>query len=205
MDSMDNLRLCTCGGIKLPGGETTIPLNAPITATMSEVSATAATPVAPQGSAVSTNIGLPNEPGGTNNNKAPITWFKHILAVDSALRIGDVHFADSLLSILQETAKATDADISVRTRLKSLQARVLLERRQFNDAQDLLEGVLQSLQGSAHARCLGAAYCLHVLAQCNKLQNKPEQAKALQAKAVSIAQECLGTNDPEVKFLKQEI
>lgn len=137
--------------------------------------------------------------------RTPFAWSKHINTIEGALQMGDFHFAESLISLLNDTAAAVTIDPSAQARLKSQQARVRIERKQFTEAESDLAAAIRSLEGTAYKRSIGAAYCLHALAQCYQRQNKLEQAQAAQRNAISIAEECLGPMDPEAKLFKQKL
>lgn len=134
-----------------------------------------------------------------------ITWFKHIQAIESALLIGDVHFADSLLQLLYETAKSLSAEVNIIARLQSLQAKVLIEKRQFDDAESSLKDMIQSLQGSSFAKNICTAYCWRALALCYHRQKKTAEAEAARKKSIEVAEAALGPTNPETMLFKEPI
>lgn len=135
-------------------------------------------------------------------NAASVAWFKHIQAVESAIRIGDIHFADTLLLLLFEVSRSLSAEANVSARLQSLQARVLLDRKQYADVETLMNETIKSLDGTAFAKSVSASYCWHALAQCYHSQKKFDKADAAKKKAISIAESALGPNDPETMLFK---
>jgi hypothetical protein len=138
-------------------------------------------------------------------NAANFAWSKHIQTVEAALRMGDVHFAESVLALLQDISLALSADLAIRARLKSQMARVRMERKQFAEVEaDLLEMVKQ-LNGTPHTKSMGAAYCLLALAQCYNYQKKEDKAQSAQRNAIVIAEAVLGASDPEAKCFRMPL
>jgi hypothetical protein len=187
------------------------PAPAPSPAPVAPAPASAPAPVAlapppaalePQPAASSPPVQAAPQP--TVVNKQAIAWFKHIQTVESALRIGDMHFVETLLGILMEIAEMVD-DASMKARLRSLQARVKIENRQFAEAEALLAQTVRSLEGTPAKNSLGAAYCLLALAQCYYAQQKTPSAEKAQAMAAMIAEQCLGATNPEAKAFRQKL
>ncbi len=137
--------------------------------------------------------------------KSSVIWYKHIQAVESAMRIGDMHFADSLLSLLFETATSLSAEANINARLKSLQARVLADRKMFAEAEKLLIDTIRGLEGTQFSKDIAAAYCWRALAQCLQNQKKSEQAEKARQKALSIAVAALGEKDPEAMMFNEAL
>jgi hypothetical protein len=134
----------------------------------------------------------------------PFVWFKHFQAVESALRIGDLHFAETLLSMLLEIADVLE-DVAARARLYSQLARVKMEQKQMPQAEAMLMETLRGLEGTPYKRSIDAAYCLLALAQCYDQSGKSPNAEKARAMALSIAQECLDAKDPELTLFKSKV
>jgi hypothetical protein len=96
-------------------------------------------------------------------------------------------------------------DPSMKARLRSLQARVKIENRQFAEAEALLAQTVRGLEGTPAKNSLGAAYCLLALAQCYHAQQKTPSAEKAQAMAAMIADQCLGPTNPEAKAFRQKL
>lgn len=144
-------------------------------------------------------------PASSSVSVSKITWFKHIQAIESALLIGDVHFADSLLQLLYETAKSLSAEVNIIARLQSLQAKVLIERKQFDDAESSLKDMIQSLQGTSFAKNICTAYCWRALALCYHRQKKTADAESARKKSIEVAEAALGPTNPETMLFKEPI
>lgn len=140
-----------------------------------------------------------------SGSSTSIIWFKHIQAVESALRIQDLHFADSLLALLTEAAASVQAQSSVSIRLKSLQARILIERKLYEQAEEMLMATIKSMEGTPQAKEVCAAYCYRALAQSFQLQNKADKAVKAKEKSIAIATGALGANDPETMLFKEPL
>lgn len=133
-----------------------------------------------------------------------IAWFKHIQAVESALLIGDVHFADSILQLLYESARSVSAETNILARLQSLQAKVMIERRQFEQAEKDLKETIQNLESTPYARNVATAYCWKALALCYHRQ-KNSEAESANKKAIEIAEAALGAKDPEAMLFREPL
>lgn len=133
---------------------------------------------------------------------AQVAWFKHIQAIESALRIGDVHFADSLLSLLTEVSHSVTAPGNIKARLDSMQARIHIDRKFYGEAEELLQKTIKNAEGTPLAKNISIAYCWHALAQCYNAQKKAPEAEKARQTAIEIATEALGENDPETVLLK---
>lgn len=134
----------------------------------------------------------------------PFAWFKHVQAVESAIRIGDAHFADTLLAMLMEIAEILD-DVPMRARLKSQQARVKMEQRQFAEAETMLMEILRQIDPTPHKKSMGGAYCLLALAQCYQQTGKTPNAEKAQAMAYAIAEQLLDAKDPELTLFRVKV
>lgn len=134
----------------------------------------------------------------------PFAWFKHVQTVESAIRIGDAHFADTLLAMLSEIAEILD-DMPMRARLKSQQARVKMEQRQFVEAESLLMETLRQIDPTPHKKSMGAAYCFLALAQCYQQTGKTPNAEKAQAMAYAIAEQLLDAKDPELTLFRVKV
>ena len=134
-----------------------------------------------------------------------ITWFKHIQAVESALIMGDTHFADSILHLLYESAKSVSADPNIIARLQSLQAKVMIERRQYDEAESSLKEMIQNLDSTPYAKNISAAYCWRALAIAYNRQKKSELATKANQKSIEIAEAALGPKDPEAMLFREAL
>lgn len=143
-------------------------------------------------------------PKSASSPKQTIIWYKHIQGVESAMRIGDMHFADSLLCLLLETAKAVSAEENVVARLTSMEARILMDRKSYSQAQKLLEDTIRNLQGK-NEKDIAAAYCWRALAQCFAYQKNADEAEKARQKAISIANEALGDKNPEAMLFTEPL
>ena len=141
----------------------------------------------------------------TQQSAAVVAWFKHIQAVESALRIGDVHFADTFLSLLFETSSSLSAQPNIVARLNSLRARVLLDRKQFAECEQLLKDSIAEIEKTKFAKNVAAAYCWHALAQCYHNQKQSAEAESAHNKAIAISESSLGNNDPESMYFKEAL
>lgn len=153
--------------------------------------------------AVSTPASLPNISSAPTPTK-PFPWFKHIQMIESALRIGDMHFAETLLTVLTDVADVLD-DTAAKVRLKAFSARVKMEQRQIPEAEKMLMETLSAIEHTPGMSTIGAAYCLHALAQCYLRSGRAEKAEKAQAMAASLAEKILGSADPEAKMFKQPL
>ena len=95
--------------------------------------------------------------------QAAIIWFKHFQSVESALRIGDAHFADSVVSVLHEAAVTVSAEQNIMARIESLRARILMDRKQHSVAEKTLTDSINSLKGTKWETNVATAYCWHAL------------------------------------------
>jgi hypothetical protein len=138
-------------------------------------------------------------------NAVPFAWLKHTLTVESALQMGDLHFAESVLNLLTEISGAMEPDLSTRLHLESQSARIRIQRKQYDEAESQLSVALKSLEGAAQKRSAGAAYCMLALAHVYSCQKKTEKAQNAQRVAIAVAQECFGANDPQVTLFKQQL
>lgn len=134
---------------------------------------------------------------------ASLAWFKHIQAVESALRIGDIHFADSLLTLLVEVSQSIPTEGNIVARLSSLHARILMDRKLFDDAEKKLNESIAALEGTKYANNVAAAYCWQALALCHHLQKRSAESEECKQKAISIAEAALGPKDPEVMLFRE--
>lgn len=144
----------------------------------------------------------PNVFGSNANAAAQVAWFKHIQAIESALRIGDIHFAESLLSLLTEVSHSVAAGGNINARLDSMQARIYIDRKFFGEAEELLNKAIKNAEGTPLEQNIAIAYCWHALAQCYHAQKKLPETEKARKKAIEIATEALGENDPETVLLK---
>ncbi len=144
----------------------------------------------------------PNVFGSNANAAAQVAWFKHIQAIESALRIGDIHFAESLLSLLTEVSHSVAAGGNINARLDSMQARIFIDRKFFGEAEELLNKAIKNAEGTPLEQNIAIAYCWHALAQCYHAQKKLPETEKARKKAIEIATEALGENDPETVLLK---
>lgn len=151
---------------------------------------------------VATEKAKPNVFGSNANAASQVAWFKHIQAIESALRIGDIHFAESLLSLLTEVAHSVAAGGNINARLDSMQARIFIDRKFFGEAEELLNKSIKNAESTPLEKNISIAYCWHALAQCYHAQKKMPEAEKAQKKAVEIATEANGENDPETVLLK---
>lgn len=167
---------------------------------LAAAAAIAAAPAAAQETTTATTA-----PGAAASVTAkPFPWFKHISMIESALRIGDVHFAETLLTVLLDVAEVFD-DVQTRVRLKALSARIKMEQGQVAEAEKMLMETLSPIEKTPAMSTIGAAYCLHALAQCYKKSGKGEKADKAQAMSVALAEKLLGAADPEAKMFKQPL
>lgn len=134
--------------------------------------------------------------------KSQVIWFKHFQAVESALRIGDSHFADSVVSVLYEAAISLSAEPSIVARIESLRARVLIDRKQYPVAEKVLNDTINNIKGTDAGKNIAAAYCWHALAQCYKDQKDADKSAEAHKKAIAIAEASLGPDDPETMQFK---
>lgn len=129
-------------------------------------------------------------------NNSTVVWFKHFQAVESAIQMSDVHFASVLLAILVEVADAVTAPPNIMARLKSFDARIAIELKNYEQAERTLKQAIDEL-GSANSSNISAAYCWYALATCHHRQGKTTAAKDAKEQAILIATEALGAKDPE--------
>lgn len=127
------------------------------------------------------------------------------MTVEGALQMGDLHFADSVLGLLLEIGGILNPPASTRARLKSQRARILLARKQFEQAETELVATIKSLDPQVLKRSEGSAYCLLVLAEAYALQKKTEQAQHTHKLALAVAQECFAAQDPQLALFKREL
>jgi hypothetical protein len=145
---------------------------------------------------------LPHAAKNPASSQASIIWFKHFQTVESALRIGDTHFAESVVSVLHEASISLSAEQHIVLRIESFRARILMDRKQHTVAEKSLTDILEGLKGSQWESNVAAAYCWHALAQCQKQQNQMEKAAESHNKAIMIAEAALGSEDPETMLFK---
>ena len=169
-------------------------------------------------SAVQASV-APNDLSSLNTTPAPleknapaainpamsVAWFKHIQSVESALRIGDIHFADSLLSLLFEVSASLSAEANIGARLESLRSRVLMDRKQYAEVETGLTATIKNLESTKFAKNIAVAYCWHALAQCYQYQKKADQAEAARKKAIEIADAAVGEKDPEAMYFREPL
>lgn len=157
---------------------------------------------APTSPAIAAAPAKPSVFGSNANAANQVAWFKHIQAIESALRIGDILFADSLLSLLVEVAHSVTAPGNIKARLDSMQARIHIDRKFYSEAEELLQKTIKNAEGTPLEENIAIAYCWHALAQCYHAQRKIPEAEKARKKAIEIATEALGENDPETMLLK---
>jgi hypothetical protein len=121
------------------------------------------------------------------------------------MRIGDMHFADSLLSVLLESATALSAPGNITARLRSLSARIMMDRKQYSEAEASLFETLKSMEGSGFEKDISAAYCWRALAQCFHYQQKTDKAEKARERSISIANSALGEKDPEAMMFAEPL
>lgn len=166
-----------------------------------------ATSTSPTGS-VQGGATAASQPASQPASQAPLpafAWFKHTQTIESALRINDVHYADTVLSILFDVSTSLNADAGVKARLISLLARIRMDKKQYAEAETDLRNTLAVLDGTPHAKSISAAHCWHALAQSLYFQKKIENAEVAKEKAVAIAEACLGPQDPQTIAFKQAL
>jgi hypothetical protein len=73
------------------------------------------------------------------------------------------------------------------------------------EAEKMLMDTLSAIENTPGMSTIGAAYCLHALAQIYKRSGKQEKADKAQAMSVAIAEKVLGAADPEAKMFKQPL
>ena len=140
--------------------------------------------------------------GSNANAAAQVAWFKHIQAIEAALRMGDVHFADCLLSLLVEVAHSVTASGNIKARLDSMQARIHIDRKLYTEAEEILQKAIKNAEGTPLEKNISIAYCWHAMAQSYHAQRKIPEAEKARKTAIDIATEALGENDPETMLLK---
>jgi hypothetical protein len=96
-------------------------------------------------------------------------------------------------------------DTPTKVRLKALHARVKIEQNQIPEAEKMLMETLSPLENTPGMSTIGAAYCLHALAQCYKRSGRAEKADKAQAMSATLAEKLLGAADPEAKMFKQPL
>lgn len=149
----------------------------------------------PDDSVAPSNLKVQAAPVQAMNNNSVI-WFKHFQSVEAAIQMSDVHFASVLLALLVEVADAVSAPPNIVARLKSFEARIAMELKNFEQAEKTLKQAIDEL-GSTHAGNIAAAYCWYALAVCHHRQGKAGPAKDAQQQSIQIATSALGPKDPE--------
>jgi len=127
------------------------------------------------------------------------------MTVESALQMRDMHFAESVLTLLLEIANAIEPDLSTRARLLSQQARIMIDRKQFSEAAAALHKILKALESSSYKRSSGAAYCWLALAHAFAHLKKEGESQTAHRMAQSMAQESFGAQDPQLMLFKQPL
>jgi tetratricopeptide (TPR) repeat protein len=132
-------------------------------------------------------------------------WKRHIGAVEDSLRKKQTEIAESSLKVLVDVAEVIEVEPAARARLLSQLGGIRLEQGNHVEAEDTLNGALALLQSNSAMNTIAAAFCLDNLAQCYQIKENYEVAEKTRRQAVTIAEECLGGEHPDVGYFRERL
>jgi tetratricopeptide (TPR) repeat protein len=132
-------------------------------------------------------------------------WKRHIASVEDSLRKKQTDVAECALKVLVDVAEVIEVEPAARARLLSQLGGIRLEQNHPVEAEETLNGALTLLQANDGMNTVAAAFCLDNLAQCYQIKEDYERAEKTRRQAVTIAEECLGGEHPDVGFFRERL
>jgi tetratricopeptide (TPR) repeat protein len=132
-------------------------------------------------------------------------WKRHIGSVEDSLRKKQTEVAECALKVLVDVAEVIDVEPAARARLLSQLGGIRLEQGNYVEAEETLNGALALLQSNDAMNTISAAFCLDNLAQCYLIKENYEVAEKTRRQAVTIAEDCLGGEHPDVGYFRERL
>jgi tetratricopeptide (TPR) repeat protein len=132
-------------------------------------------------------------------------WKRHITTVEETLRRKQTDIAEAALKVLVDVAEVVEVDAPARARLLTQLGTIRLEQGNDGEAETTLNDALKLLQSGNAMNTVSAAFCLDSLAEIQSHRDDYENAEKTRRQAVTIAEEVLGAEHPDVGYFRERL